>query len=41
MVKQKGLRDMIEVGLVDRDLLQTLPAELASRLEALLSEAGR
>lgn len=35
------LRDLIEVGLVPRDLLQTLPPELASRLDALLSEAGR
>ena len=35
------LRDMIDVGLVQRDLLQTLPPELASRLDALLSEAGR
>jgi len=35
------LRDLIDVGLTDRDLLQTLPPELASRLEALLSEAGR
>lgn len=35
------LRDLIDVGLVSRDLLQTLPSELASRLDALLSEAGR
>jgi hypothetical protein len=35
------LRDLIEVGLVPRDLLQTLPPELAGRLDALLSEAGR
>lgn len=35
------LRDLIDVGLVSRDLLQTLPPELASRLDALLSEAGR
>lgn len=35
------LRDLIDVGLVSRDLLQTLPPELASRLHALLSEAGR
>jgi len=35
------LRDLIEVGLIGRELLQTLPAELASRLGALLSEAGR
>ncbi len=35
------LRDLIDVGLIDRDLLQPLPPELASRLDALLSEAGR
>ncbi|HUG92955.1 MAG TPA: hypothetical protein VML55_19095 [Planctomycetaceae bacterium] len=35
------LRDLIEVDLVSRDLLQTLPAELASRLDALLTETGR
>jgi hypothetical protein len=35
------LRDLIDVGLIHRDLLQTLPQELASRLDALLSEAGR
>jgi hypothetical protein len=35
------LRDLIEVGLIERDLLTTLPAELASRLNGLLSEAGR
>jgi hypothetical protein len=35
------LRDLIEVGLIERDLLQTLPADLASRLDGLLSEAGR
>jgi hypothetical protein len=35
------LRDLIEVGLVHRDLVQCLPAELASRLDALLTEAGR
>lgn len=35
------LRDMIEVGLVSRDLLTGLPSELASRLETLLSELGR
>ena len=34
------LRDLIAVGLIDRHLLATLPSELASRLEALLSEAG-
>jgi hypothetical protein len=35
------LRDLIDVRLAQRDLLQTLPPELASRLDALLSEAGR
>jgi len=35
------LRDLIEVGLVSRDLLPTLPPDLASRLGALLTEAGR
>jgi hypothetical protein len=35
------LRDMIDVGLIERSLLQTLPPELASRLDTLLSEAGR
>ena len=35
------LRDMIDVGLVGRDLVATLPPTLARRLEALLSEAGR
>ena len=35
------LRDLIDVGLIGRDLLQTLPADLASRLDALLSESGR
>jgi hypothetical protein len=34
------LRDLIGVGLIQRDLLQQLPAELASRLDALLSESG-
>jgi hypothetical protein len=32
---------MIDVGLIERDMLQTLPPELASRLGELLSEAGR
>jgi hypothetical protein len=35
------LRDLIDVGLVGRDLLQGLPAELAQRLDALLTELGR
>ena len=35
------LRDLIDVGLVTRDLVSALPPELASRLDALLSESGR
>jgi hypothetical protein len=35
------LRDLIEVGLVDRRLLAELPPDLARRLEALFDEAGR
>jgi hypothetical protein len=35
------LRDMIDVGLVDRGFLAGLPAELATRLEQLLTEGGR
>ena len=35
------LRDLIDVGLVGRDLLTTLPPALAERLNALLVEAGR
>jgi hypothetical protein len=35
------LRDMIDVGLVDRTFLEGLPSELAHRLDALLSDAGR
>jgi hypothetical protein len=35
------LRDMIEVGLVDREMLKDLNQDLASRLDALLTEAGR
>jgi hypothetical protein len=35
------LRDMIDVGLVDRASLNALPEALASRLDALLTEAGR
>ncbi len=35
------LRDMIDVNLVTRGHLGGLPLELASRLDALLSEAGR
>jgi hypothetical protein len=35
------LRDMIDVGLIDRTTLTGLPAELASRLQTLLTEQGR
>jgi hypothetical protein len=35
------LRDLIEVGLVGRDMVHTLPPELAARLDTLLTEAGR
>ncbi|HWA98860.1 MAG TPA: nucleotidyl transferase AbiEii/AbiGii toxin family protein [Pirellulales bacterium] len=35
------LRDMIDVGLVGRELIATLPTELAERLDALLQESGR
>ena len=35
------LRDMIDVDLVGRDLLEELPPELAARLDALLTESGR
>jgi Nucleotidyl transferase AbiEii toxin, Type IV TA system len=35
------LTDMIDVGLIGRDMLPTLTPELAERLEALLAEAGR
>ena len=35
------LRDMIDVGLIGRDLLEDLPRELAERLDALLGESGR
>ena len=35
------LRDMIEVGLIDRSFLGDLPSELADRLDPLLTEAGR
>jgi len=35
------LRDLIDVGLIDRSFLGHLPAELAVRLDALLSESGR
>jgi hypothetical protein len=35
------LRDLIDVGLVGRDLLALLPPDLAGRLAELLSEMGR
>lgn len=35
------LRDMIEVGLIAREMVKDLPAPLAERLDALLSESGR
>jgi hypothetical protein len=35
------LRDLIEVGLVGRDMIPSLPSDLAPRLDALLTEAGR
>jgi len=35
------LRDLIDVGLVSRDMTSQLPAELADRLQNLLSESGR
>ena len=35
------LRDMIDVGLIDRSMLKGLPAELAERLNSLLTESGR
>jgi len=35
------LEVMIDVGLIDRGMLAQLPAELAARLEPLLTEAGK
>lgn len=35
------LRDMIDVDLISRDMLQNLPPELAARLDMLLTESGR
>lgn len=35
------LRDMIDVGLIDRKMLGRLPASLAASLEPLLAELGR
>lgn len=35
------LRDLIDVGLVNRELLQQLPPDVADDLDVLLSESGR
>ena len=35
------LHDMIDVGLLDRSMLAGLPPDLAERLSALLTDAGR
>lgn len=35
------VRDLIDAGLIGRDMLSALPAELAARLEPLLAESGR
>lgn len=35
------LRDLIDVGLIDRDMLEHLSQQLADRLDALLTESGR
>jgi hypothetical protein len=35
------LRDMIDVGLVDREIFKQMPADLQPLLDQLLSEAGR
>jgi hypothetical protein len=35
------LRDLIEVRLIERSMLPSLPPEVAARLEALLQESGR
>ena len=35
------LRDMMDVGLIDRSFLKGLPSELGNRLEVLLAESGR
>lgn len=34
------LRDLIDVGLVERSFIHQLPAELAARLDGLLADAG-
>lgn len=38
---QAHLCDMIDVGLIDREILNELPPDLAARLEPLLVEMGR
>ena len=35
------LRDMIDVGLITRDMLEHVPPELATRLDTLLTDLGR
>ena len=40
-VDRVHLRDMIEVNLITRQMLADIPHELADRLDALLTEAGR
>ena len=35
------LRDLIDVGLIDRASIAGLPSDLAIRLETLLTEQGR
>lgn len=35
------LRDMIDVGLITREMLNHVPPKIATRLEALLAESGR
>ncbi len=40
-VDRVHLRDMIDVGLISREMLDHLPPTLATRLDALLTESGR
>lgn len=40
-VDRVHLRDMIDVGLIGRDMLNHLPPELTARLDAMLAESGR
>jgi len=35
------LRDMIDVGLIDREILSEIPSKMATRLEGLLEDSGR